>query len=105
MPQAPLFGKQNSYIEDYFRFAKSEDSLRGLVDEYQIELLLLDQNWKTTKKDIPLVWRYFVPETIVDTLNESGEWLDEYLDREWDLLYADDMSKVYRKRQSPPVSL
>jgi hypothetical protein len=98
-PQMPLFQPATSYLEEYRLFFEDQDSLQNMLTKYDVGLVILksqqERDWQ--KNEIPALWHYFHSEQKIMALNESNDWFYAYFNKNWDILYSDEISIVYKR--------
>lgn len=92
LPQYPFAG--HTLLAEYFEFFK-EEKTENKLNEYEIELILLNHPEK-----IKLNWLdKYIFRLNEEKINENDRYIDDFLRKSenWELLYEDDVSYIYRK--------
>ncbi len=95
MPQKPL-SDGTSLIEEYFKFQESEDAAREKIQQYDIQIALLDKKYSAKETFSPFnlfVLKYFFSIDLEDF--DEPDFLRQYLAKNWKLIYEDEFSVVY----------
>ena len=90
LPQIKI--KDHSYLEEYLLFFKDEQSIKQKIEEYQIELFLLEK--RKTKKTKWLDQKLTGSKETKDKNNQ----LINYLEANFNKIYEDDIALIYFKR-------
>lgn len=90
LPQIKI--KNHSYLEEYLLFFKDEQNIKQKIEEYQIELFLLEK--RKTKKTKWLDQKLTGSKETKDKNNQ----LINYLEANFNKIYEDDIALIYFKR-------
>lgn len=95
MPQKPM-PNNLSLIEEYFSFRESKEKAEEKLDEYKIELVLLEKEF-SIKDIMPKTEKFILEKLFAVNLKDfdSEDYLRSYLKDNWQKIYEDEVAIIY----------